>query len=385
MHSTRLGIALAIAATVGGLGGCGEDESGRDEVRTVTTPLSAIADGERKFDHALPSGNGRACATCHVEEEGFTLTPQRVQARFNALPRDANGNIIYSADPLFESIDADDFDRDFTRLKQGLVRVTIPLPPNVSIDELPGARSVDLFRAVPSIWNVAITGPYLSDRRAATLQEQARGAATQHMRPQNMPSSAFFDAIVAYEKDQFSSEGVRFVASEMAAGRTPARAEKFPLTAEEQQGKEAFEHRCSQCHGGHTLNDGPVPTFVSRTLAVSVSRINRVNLPVYTFRFKMPNGAPDVVMPSPDPGHALISGDPNLAGEWEAFDVPTLYGISKTAPYFHDNSSQTLEDVMQHYVDDFRFAKMIGIPDPAVQTEFEPWELTSIVAYMKTL
>jgi cytochrome c peroxidase len=28
------------------------------------------------------------------------------------------------------------------------------------------------------------------------------------------------------------------------------------------------------------------------------------------------------------------------------FDIPTLYGISKTAPYFHDNSGATLEDVV---------------------------------------
>ena len=35
---------------------------------------------------------------------------------------------------------------------------------------------------------------------------------------------------------------------------------------------------------------------------------------------------------STDPGRALITGNP------EAFDMPALHGIAKTAPYFHDNA-----------------------------------------------
>lgn len=383
MGSIRLCIALAGAGVVAAIGGCSEPET-QEDVRVVDSPIkSAVADGERKFDNPLPSGNGRACATCHVEEDGFTLTPAHVAARFAKLPRKGDGSPNYAADPLFASIDADDFAQDFTRLKQGLARVTMPLPANVTIKELPGAREVKLFRSVPSIWNVAITGPYLSDRRAVTLQDQGLGASKEHIRPKVLPSAGFLDAIAAYELDQFSSPGVRFVASELAAGRTPARAEPA-LNAEQQQGKEIFEFRCAQCHGGPTLNDGPVPTFVSRTLGVSVSRLNRTGLPVYTYQFHMPDGSV-VELPSSDPGHSLISGNPDLATEFETFDVPSLYGISKTAPYFHDNSAATLEAVMQHYQEDFAFAKMIGVPDPAVQTPFTDEEMRLIVVYMRTL
>jgi len=34
---------------------------------------------------------------------------------------------------------------------------------------------------------------------------------------------------------------------------------------------------------------------------------------------------------------------------FEAFKIPQLRGIKDTAPYFHDNSAKTLEDVMNHY------------------------------------
>lgn len=64
------------------------------------------------------------------------------------------------------------------------------------------------------------------------------------------------------------------------------------------------------------------------------------------------NGAPIVgpnLLPqrfSTDPGRAAITGEPQ---DFEAFDVPALRGIAHTAPYFHDNSAETLRDVVDLY------------------------------------
>lgn len=49
---------------------------------------------------------------------------------------------------------------------------------------------------------------------------------------------------------------------------------------------------------------------------------------------------------STDPGRAAITGSPL---DFEAFDVPQLRGIAKTAPYFHDNSAATLKDAVDTY------------------------------------
>jgi cytochrome c peroxidase len=51
---------------------------------------------------------------------------------------------------------------------------------------------------------------------------------------------------------------------------------------------------------------------------------------------------------SADPGRAMITGSSN---DFEAFDVPTLRGIAKTAPYFHNNSADTLERIVEVYSD----------------------------------
>ena len=34
--------------------------------------------------------------------------------------------------------------------------------------------------------------------------------------------------------------------------------------------------------------------------------------------------------------------------------MPGLRGISKTAPYFHNNSAATLEEVVDHYIEFFK-------------------------------
>jgi len=57
-----------------------------------------------------------------------------------------------------------------------------------------------------------------------------------------------------------------------------------------------------------------------------------------------PNRLPQLF--STDPGRAAISGDPT---DFEAFDVPPLRGIARTAPYYHDNSLGTLEEVVDAY------------------------------------
>jgi cytochrome c peroxidase len=51
---------------------------------------------------------------------------------------------------------------------------------------------------------------------------------------------------------------------------------------------------------------------------------------------------------SPDPGRAPITGiiDAPLLENVNAFKISQLRGIRHTAPYFHDNSAKTLEDVM---------------------------------------
>ena len=94
-------------------------------------------------------------------------------------------------------------------------------------------------------------------------------------------------------------------------------------------------------------------------------------------------------MSSPDPGHALITGRADDVGSFDhlnAFKISQLRGIRQTAPYFHDNSARTLEDVAEHYR---RFFLIVTDPDgPGPAPPFlslTDQDKRNIVAFMKLL
>ncbi len=68
-----------------------------------------------------------------------------------------------------------------------------------------------------------------------------------------------------------------------------------------------------------------------------------------------------------DPGRFAVTGDPRDLG---AFKTPTLRQISRTAPYMHDGSIETLEDVVEFY-------DRGGKENPHLDPEIRPLGLTS--------
>ena len=167
------GIMSVIAAVIPYTGLGQELGNGLIGLNCDEQPCDAVARGRAAFNRRNLNqlgGNGRSCADCHMPSDGFQLSPASARARFDALQakREHNRN---ADDPLFRPVDADDFringDNaiDFSNLvDNGLVRVTMPLPLNVKlIDAVTGQptdeTSVDLWRAVMPVLNVAITGP----------------------------------------------------------------------------------------------------------------------------------------------------------------------------------------------------------------------------------
>jgi len=355
--------------------------------------------GEALFKVNFPNvhGNGRSCATCHVPEEAFQLTPQHVEARYQALAQrrltDPSAD-----DPLFRSIDANDFADDFTNLRNhALVRVSITLPTDATGQKLvwpvndPTATVVAVWRSTPTVWNTAFTAPYQLDGRQPTLQAQALGALFGHAEIAREPHSRFLDDVAAFQRTQFSSPSVKLLSIALATGQTPPPTDP-PLNLLEQRGKELFARHCAACHGG------PTQTVPLPILAPGIHNIH-ISKPVPPFgadlpfapspiaprlwAFRVPGQAAPVVVPSTDPGQALLTG--NIA-HLNFFDIPTLYGISKTAPYFHDNSAATLEDVMLHYQLDFLMIRRV-IPEGAPQRPnlILDDEIDPLVAYLKKI
>ena len=197
------------------------------------------------------------------------------------------------------------------------------------------AAGIDLERNTPTLWNVGYLGQVFHDGRAASLEEQAEislldstemngDPATIEAELSTIPAYVeLFDA--AYGPDSVSFENVTkaLAAFErtLIANDTPfdryAAGDFDALTPAQRRGLTLFRSgatRCFECHAN--------PTFHTDTFRV-------------------------IGVESDDPGRAGVA-DNGIEG---SFRVPTLRNVALTAPYMHNGSFETLEEVVQFYAD----------------------------------
>lgn len=196
-----------------------------------------------------------------------------------------------------------------------------------------GLDGSPLERNTPTLWNVAYAQALFWDGRETSLEAQSTFPLT-HVNEMGVAdtaalvadlaaipeyqarfAAAFADgltydnvgrALAAFQRSLLSQDSPfdRYAAGDFAA-----------LTAQQRRGLTLFRSgatRCFECHGA--------PTFASDTFRV-------------------------VGLPSADPGRAGVVAD-GLPG---AFKVPTLRNIALSAPYMHDGSLATLEEVVDFY------------------------------------
>jgi cytochrome c peroxidase len=384
--------------------------------------------GEAHFKDARLDGfgtNGRSCASCHVPEDAFQLSPQAVERRYAALLA-ARVLDPHADDPLFRPIDADDFRTNgaaasgYSNLLRGLIRVSLPLPPNLRLIDprtgLPSTETVaDVWRAVPSIFNVAITGVhgYQRDGRIDTLQNQALAALRTHAGARHVPDARWLDELAAFESAQFSSAGVERLAQAIREGHTAFPDPDPPLSELESEGKAIFKRSCSACHGSakhpstasvtspplklryHTILSAcprPKQAWCSKHGCFTLPRCDpALERNVRTYELTLANGAKERITTS-DPGRLLLSGDVKDAESFDhshgAFDIPQLRGIARTAPYFHNHSAATLEDVLTFYQAFFARREVLAPTSAFINAPFRPFspqEKPALLAYLRKL
>ena len=114
-------------------------------------------------------------------------------------------------------------------------------------------------------------------------------------------------------------------------------------------GLDSIPGTCTTCHdtpnaGNHSV---PAPLRIGTDLPQPMGGLDVSRLPVYTLRNRL-TGA---IETTTDPGRALLTGKWKDVGR---FKGPILRGLAARAPYFHNGSAATLEDVIRFY--DERFA-----------------------------
>jgi cytochrome c peroxidase len=197
-----------------------------------------------------------------------------------------------------------------------------------------GVSGRPLARHTPSLWNVAWSPLLMWDGRASTLEEQIRlplthpdemGATFEHAVER---LSADLDYVRAFAEafpasPRISAEGIAksLAVFERSLVSPPTRFDQWlagdasALSPSEANGFAIFtgRGRCINCHTGFAFTD---------------------------------HGFYDIGLPTEDQGRGPIVGLPTAD---HAFKTPSLRELAWTAPYMHDGSIGTLDDIIRIY------------------------------------
>jgi len=368
-----------------------------ESIGSAEAELGGPIHGFLLFNFETFDGNGRTCEDCHTSNGHFALSVAQVEEAFADDP----------GGPLFRSLDSDDgAGDDYTLLRtHASFRIPIKLAANVTIDE----RDENVFedengqltnvvrRGVPTSENIFFEDHIMYDgREDAELARQSKDAVITHNEPGRLPTAIEQQAMANFQKTLYSRPSLAF----FALGGPPPQLPQG-TTAAEQRGREFFLDQprglCAMCHSGPLLNKvnafNPIEFAGSRFATNFSSELNANAAPVYTIHFANAGlFGETLTMVSPDPGRALVTGQPcaddpavcflNPGSAASVFKIPTLWGVSKTAPYFHDSSAKTLEQMMQHYQVFFAITAQ-GLGDPSFFIQDN--EAADIIAFLKLL
>lgn len=226
-------------------------------------------------------------------------------------------------------------------------------------------------RSAPTVINRAYSLAQFWDGRAATLEEQATGPMANPLEMGNT-----HDALVGnlrkvqgyrvlfakvFGTEDFTidhvAKAITTFERTILSGNSPydryLNGDKKAMSTEQARGMSVFfdKAKCDSCHEGvnFTLN-------MYANIGIGVDK------------------------PEPDLGRYVVTKDPR---DWGVFKTPTLREIEHTAPYMHDGSLKTLEDVVEYY-------DKGGTPNRNLDAKIKPLHLSArdkkeLVAFLKAL
>lgn len=198
-----------------------------------------------------------------------------------------------------------------------------------------GAHETELARNTPTLWNVAFAKNLFWDGRLQSLEAQAAMPLTHpdemgvgdtatlvaelqaNPEYQALFAAAFADGVTFENVERALAAFQRSLITNNSPFDQYAAGDFNALTPSQRRGLALFRSGATRCFECHTA-----PTFATDTFRV-------------------------IGVESDDPGRAAISDD----GDEGAFKVPTLRNIALTAPYMHNGSMATLEEVLDFYAE----------------------------------
>jgi len=232
-----------------------------------------------------------------------------------------------------------------------------------------GVPGHPLARHTPTLWNLAWGADQFWDGRARSLEQQAAGPiespdemaqpiakvvarlaadpamvkafAAAFPKTPAVSADNLVKALATYERT-FVSPPTRF--DRWIEGDTDA------LTPQQVRGFQLFNGRagCANCHSGFAFTD---------------------------------NAFHDIGLPGDDRGRGVVL---RLPAAEHAFKTPGLREVGRSAPYMHDGSLKTLEDVIRHYETGVIDRRTVSADLPR-HLKLSPQERADLLAFLATL
>jgi cytochrome c peroxidase len=351
--------------------------------------------------------NGRSCSTCHMAENAWSINPATISLLFE---------LTGGTHPIFNALDANNPGNDLSTVEARRANYSMMLTRGVfrrggaprtdrewdviAVDDPHGFANVNRIvqwrRVMPTInfhlgsatvnWD---GGNTVGSDQLAGLVKQANGNVIGAQQGQPASPEVIAD-IVNFETSLSTAQVVSFsVGPTNARGarggpealsqmtKTQGRFDLFdawidsPVPGRRQiaRGQELFNNvnaggrSCSGCH--NSANNG---TNINNTLfdtQTASAEARTPDLPLYTL----------VNRATGEQRQLTDTGAGNVTGLWKdlgRFKTPTLRALSARAPYFHNGSAATVEDVVRHYE---RFLGFV----------FTDEEREDLVAFLKAL
>lgn len=298
------------------------------------------------YDPRLSLDNSMSCSTCHIQDKGFTdgqATSPGINGVRGARSAMALVNVAYLpsltwANPLMNALET-----------QALVPIFGSHPVEMGME---GQEALLLGRLSEDAQYVTMFREAFPDMDGAISLDSVTKAI-----------ASFERSLLAFRAPyyRFKYEGERDAMSESA------------LRGEELFFGEKFE--CYHCHGGLSFTDNLVHS------RLPFEELGYHNTGLY-------NVDGQGAYPMANPGLREVTDDPADEGK---FRTPTLLNIAQTAPYMHDGSIPTLEQVLtEHYA---RQGRAVHQGQPAnpnrsafiVGYQFTEQEIADMLAFLNSL
>ncbi|MDH5548180.1 MAG: hypothetical protein OEZ43_21615 [Gammaproteobacteria bacterium] len=318
------------------------DDNGTRARITKGTTSSYLIDGGLDLDGQITDSSGNHATVVSVVSGNLT-SPNPVNGSANGLESPASKDLLRAS-----------------------ASSEHPIGRALVLENIDGFDSLENFRKSPHLINLKHTAPFGLSGEFETLTDFSCNAVAQHFTLDirrregidfRFPTTQELEALTAFQ-ESFEID--------ITNGATTVTNPDFNVTTNLQRtGSLEFTGvGCLNCHSGRFLNTSRV-TELRMNTGVASQDVNTTD--------------------------QLPTEPPTAGANTRSFEVPQLIGIRHTAPYFHDNSANTLEDVIgfyesQHFKDAFPDGQF-GIGGVLANPEFSfPPDLRAgLVAFLKTL